>query len=178
MRQRFERLVDDHGPRLLQLATGLLGRADEAEDVVQDVFIRAWDRLDELEAGREIAWLVTCTRNASLDLLRGRTRQGALLRSVHDARPGGSDRTDAVQPDDRLQAEERARTLRGRIRSMPEPGRSLLILRDLQDLDVATVARALDLSPNQVKVYTHRARRALRKELRELDREDADEQVA
>jgi RNA polymerase sigma-70 factor (ECF subfamily) len=50
---------------------------------------------------------------------------------------------------------------------MPEPGRSLLILRDIQELDVATVARTLALSENQVKVYTFRARRRLRQRLEE-----------
>jgi RNA polymerase sigma-70 factor (ECF subfamily) len=50
---------------------------------------------------------------------------------------------------------------------MAEPGRSLLILRDIQELDVATVARTLELSENQVKVYTFRARRKLRRVLEE-----------
>jgi RNA polymerase sigma-70 factor (ECF subfamily) len=57
---------------------------------------------------------------------------------------------------------------------MPEPARSLLILRDLQDVDVATTAATLELSENQVKVYTFRARR----KLRALLEEELHEQVA
>ena len=70
-------------------------------------------------------------------------------------------------PHDVLDSHERAGVLRAALAAMPEPGRSLLILRDIQELDVATVARTLELSENQVKVYTFRARRQLRYRLEE-----------
>jgi len=66
-----------------------------------------------------------------------------------------------------MQFDERARALRSALAEMPEPARSLLILRDIQEIDVATVARTLELSENQVKVYTFRARRQLRHRLEE-----------
>ena len=69
---------------------------------------------------------------------------------------------------------EHARRLYAAITAMPEPARSLLILRDIQEIDVATVATTLSLTENQVKVYTFRARRALRCRLEE----ESHEQVA
>jgi len=168
MKRRFDQLVDAHGGRLFQLAALMLGRRDEAEDVVQDTLIKLWDRLDGLDEGRELAWLITCARNACLDRLRSRGRQRGLLRVV-----AGRDRIDArVRADDDGPArsherwESRSR-LRAALAELPEPGRSLLILRDIQELDVATVARTLELSENQVKVYTFRARRKLRAALEE-----------
>lgn len=172
MKRRFEQLVDGYGARLRHLAQSLLGRADEADDVVQDTLIKLWDHLPELDEGSELPWLLTCTRNACLDRLRGRTRtRGVLLRLVgerdaaDDAPPGPAEEADG---------ERRRRTLREAVAKLPEPQRSLLILRDLQDVDVATTARTLELSENQVKVYTFRARRALRR----LLEEELHEQVA
>lgn len=179
MKHRFEKLVDAHGGRLLQLARMMLRRGDEAEDVVQDTLIKLWQQMPTLESGRELGWLLTCTRNACLDLLRRRSRGRALLQLVVD----GQSQTDAV-PDDacpeaELIAAQQAQSLRQAVAAMPEPARSLLVLRDIQEIDVATVAELLDLSENQVKVYTFRARRALRRRLEEdVQNEENREDVA
>ncbi len=166
MKRRFERLVDAHGGRLFQLARLMLGRDDEAEDVVQDTLIKLWSHLPRLDADDELPWLVTCTRNACLDQLRGRTRRQRLLRLVTGQQRALAAAVDDG-PADAAADGERARELRRALAAMPEPARSLLILRDIQELDVATVARTLALSENQVKVYTFRARRRLRQRLEE-----------
>lgn len=172
MKRRFERLVDEHGPRLRHLALMLLGRPDEADDVVQDTLIKLWDRGSEVRPGSELPWLLTCARNACLDRLRGRSRtQGVMLRLVGE-RQALAEAGEA--PDDRAEGERRRKVLRDAVARLPEPQRSLLILRDLQDVDVATTARTLALNENQVKVYTFRARRALRR----LLEEELHEQVA
>jgi RNA polymerase sigma-70 factor (ECF subfamily) len=172
MRRRFEQLVDQHAPRLRHLARALLGRADEADDVVQDTLIKLWDHLARVEVGSELPWLLTCTRNACLDRLRGRTRsRGVLLRLVGEREAVAETVED---PADLAASERRRQALREAVARLPEPARSLLILRDLQDVDVATTAATLDLSENQVKVYTFRARR----KLRALMEEELHEQVA
>jgi RNA polymerase sigma-70 factor (ECF subfamily) len=167
MKRRFEDLVDTHGGRLLQLARMMLRRGDEAEDVVQETLIKLWQQMPALEPGRELGWLLRCTRNACVDLLRRRSRGRALLHLVVDGEPGSDDASEAASPEAELIAAQRARSLREAVAAMPEPARSLLVLRDIQDVDVATVAELLDLSENQVKVYTFRARRALRRRLEE-----------
>ena len=152
----------------------LLGRQDEADDIVQDALIKLWRHARTIESGNELPWLLTCTRNACLDRLRSRSRnQGLLLRLVGEqAARMHSQQVEA--PEDITDRERRQQMLLAAIAQMPEPGRSLLILRDLQDLDIVTTARALDLNENQVKVYTFRARRALRKQLED----ELHEQVA
>lgn len=167
METRFRQLVDAHRHRVYQLACLLLGQAQEAEDVAQDTLLKLWTHLPVLRAGEERAWLMTCTRNACLDRLRGKTRSRRLLRLVGVPEP-------VITPDGAAQASERQHALMRAVRAQPEPGCSLLILRDIQGLDVATVARVLELSTNQVKVYTFRARRALRRQLEE----EFDEQAA
>lgn len=174
MKRRFEQLVDDHGGRLLQLARMLLGRGGDAEDVVQESLIKLWDRLPEVESGAELPWLLTCTRNACIDVLRRRKRQRGLLDAAGGDPLIDEDDSQPLAPEAHVGARERAGRLRAAIAAMPEPGRSLLILRDLQEIEVAQVARALNLSENQVKVYTFRARRVLRRALEE----ECDAQVA
>jgi RNA polymerase sigma-70 factor (ECF subfamily) len=169
MRRRFETLIDAHGGRLFQLARLMLGRDDEAEDVVQDTLIKLWSHLPKLEAGNELPWLVTCTRNACLDVLRGRQRKRTLLAIVAGEQRTGAHTTPG--PEAQARDDEHARRLRSALEQMPEPARSLLILRDIQEIDVATVARTLELSENQVKVYTFRARRRLRQRLEEEQHE-------
>ena len=166
MKRCFEQLVDQHGSRLFQLARLMLGRDDEAEDVVQETLVKLWNNVDKLRAGEELAWLITCTRNACLDSLRGRARTRGLLHLVASEHKAHGEAAD-TGPHDVLDFHERACVLRAALAAMPEPGRSLLILRDIQELDVATVARTLELSENQVKVYTFRARRQLRYRLEE-----------
>jgi len=166
MKRRFEQLVDQHGSRLFQLARLMLGRDDEAEDVAQETLVKLWNNVDKLRAGEELAWLITCTRNACLDILRGRARTRGLLHLVASEHKALGEAGDSG-PQDVLDCHERAGALRAALAAMPEPGRSLLILRDIQELDVATVARTLELSENQVKVYTFRARRQLRYRLEE-----------
>jgi len=162
MKQRFEDLVDAHGGRLLQLARLMLRSPADAEDVLQDGLVKLWDQLPGLIEGEELPWLITCIRNACLDRLRKQRRRGELASGM----------AQALTPTAPFEAPERhhinklrADQLHAAIAALPEPGRSLLILRDIQDLDVASVARALCLSANQVKVYTFRARRALRRAL-------------
>lgn len=171
MKRRFEKLVDTHGPRVLQLARLMLRSSAEAEDVAQETLIKLWGRLESLDAGGELPWLISCARNACLDRLRRDHRRTGLLRQVHATETGIDDQNGPEQMAGRA---ERERELKRALAGMPEPGRSLLILRDIQEIDVATVARTLSLSENQVKVYTFRARRALRRRLEE----EVHEQVA
>jgi RNA polymerase sigma-70 factor (ECF subfamily) len=174
MRQRFEQLVDANGGRLLQLARLILRSASDAEDIVQDSLIKLWSQLPSLEPGTEPAWLVTCTRNACLDRLRAQRRQSGLLRQVQSVDRELERHVNDRGPATNALHQEQTRQLHDAIRALPEPARSLIILRDIQDLDVATVAETLDLTPNQVKVYTFRARRTLRRQLEQ----NSHEQVA
>lgn len=162
MKRRFEKLVNEHGGRLLQLARLMLRSQAEAEDVVQDCLVKLWHQLPGLIADEELPWLITCTRNACLDRLRTDRRRGELLKGASDFfEPAEL----SERPEQHHISTRRADELHAAIARLAEPGRSLLILRDMQELDVGCVARALSLSENQVKVYTFRARRALRQAL-------------
>lgn len=152
----FHATVQAHKDRLFGLAVHLTGDRAEAEDVVQEAFIKYWRQGSRINSASALPWLLTVTRNASLDRLRRRRLvpvDEQTLAQTESPQPG---------PDASLMQDEFHRRLQRAIQALEEPYRSLVWLRDVQELDYATIAQTLALSLAQVKVYLHRARRQLR----------------
>jgi RNA polymerase sigma-70 factor, ECF subfamily len=153
---QFRLAVLQHHRAVYALARALLRGDREAEDVTQEAFMRYWQSHDSITRPRE--WLLKVARNGCLDVLRKRGR----LVTGEDGRPEAPDERD---PAWHFQQRELAARLNRLVDALPEPQRSLIVLFDMQGLDGASCARVLDLSINQVKVYLHRARRRLRRDL-------------
>lgn len=167
--REFERVVSGSRDRLFGYALYFLGRREEAEDVVQEVYMRLWQHREEVDGSRVDGWLVSVTRNACRDQLRRRRVRSAvdvdseLLPEV--ASPGRL-------PDAEASAALLDDVLRTALARLPDPQKSIVILREIQDMSYREIADALDLPMTTVKVYLHRGRRALRVELtRVLQRE-------
>ncbi len=143
-----------------------LGDREEAEDVTQEVFIRFWNHRQEVDGGQPIGWLLRVTRNASVDALR---RRNAYRKTIS----GDSDRVDFAQGDapgparDAESSDFRA-LLNLAVDRLGEPYKSLIILREVQDLSYQEIADTLELPLTTVKVYLHRARKMLRDHLTEV----------
>lgn len=159
----FQATVRAHKDRLYALAVHLTGDRAEAEDVVQESFIKLWRQHPPPEPGAVPAWLLKVARNASLDRLRRRRLtaldDGAALDREAGPEPG---------PDRRRSDEEFRERLREALDALDEPHRSLVVMREVQGLEYAVIAEALSLSLTQVKVYLHRARCRLRHELKDF----------
>jgi RNA polymerase sigma-70 factor (ECF subfamily) len=164
----YEELVRTHGPPLLALARRLLRNEDDARDVVQETLIAAFRALPGFRGeSRLLTWLRRIALNAAMMRRRTRSRRreedldGLLPRfdqGGHFERrePGWAD------PTARLAREELRALVRGAIDELPETYRTVLTLRDLDQLDTAETAALLDVTPNAVKIRLHRARQALR----------------
>lgn len=163
MQQKFRQLITSHQDRLFSVAYGLLGQSGEAEEVVQDSFIKLWENLSELESKRILPWLIRVTRNACLDILRRRKFQTSLA-----VANGRDELTEVTTPVTTAENDRLRDSLRSAIEELKEPYRSLIILREIEGLDYDAIGEALDLNPSQVKVYLYRARRQLRHELQEF----------
>jgi len=156
-------------PRLLSVARRLLRNEDDAKDAVQDAFVSAFRSLESFEGGCQVStWLHRITVNSALMKLRTRRRKPeesieellpAFLEDGHHARHPHEWRDDA---ETLLGRKEEREFVRSAIDRLPESYRTVLLLRDIEDLDTAEVARALDLNEGTVKVRLHRARQALR----------------
>ena len=155
----FRQWTRDHQDQAWSLARYLLRDNAEAEDVVQEAFIRLWEHRESMSDARVKPWLLRVTRNLCLDRLRQRRPQVDLEdAALESANPDPSQGLQQLRLADRLGLA---------IAGLKEPQRSLVILRDLQQRSYEELAEVTGLSLPQVKTYLHRARQRLRDQLLE-----------
>jgi RNA polymerase sigma-70 factor (ECF subfamily) len=168
----FELIMRRHNRRLFRLARSLVGRDHEAEDVLQEAYLRAYARLGDLASGEALAaWLARIVANEAL----GRLRAAARVVSLEDLRTktetDDADDTDrgpaSDQPDpERLAASgELRRLIEQAVDALPEEFRTVFVLREVEGLSTAEAAAYLAIRPETVKTRLHRARRLLQERL-------------
>ncbi len=150
--------MQDHQDRLFSMAVYMLGSTGEAEEVVQDVFIKLWQQPDMMKKDHIRAWLLKVTRNACLDLIRKRVH-----RTNYAVAAG--DESNVVTLYTTTEAAELGDDLQRMITNLKEPYRSLVVMREIEGYAYAEIGEALELTEQQVKVYLYRARRQLREAL-------------
>ena len=154
-------------------AVRLLGRAAEAEDVAQTVFLRAFERFDEVgPSPRAAGWLKTVTTNLCLNFLsryRSRWRVFSEL-APRDSGHGLEAKLAAATTVDRgLDEAERTERIERALQSLPDHQRVPLVLFHFEDMSYEQIAASLRVSVGKVKTDIHRGRQSLRKELSFLD---------
>jgi RNA polymerase sigma-70 factor (ECF subfamily) len=160
-----EALVDAHHGRLLRLCRLLLRDPEEAKDVVQDVFMRAYEVQAQSRPPSDwAAWLTRVAINACHDRHRGGwwtrfRRSSARIEEVPLAAGDSS-------PADRALSAETSRHIWLVFRTLPDRQRQVFVLRFIEDLSTAEVAAALAIRPGSVKRHLFRAIRRLRVGLR------------
>jgi RNA polymerase sigma-70 factor (ECF subfamily) len=165
----YEELVRNNSGRMLAVSRRILNSEDDAKDAVQDAFVSAFRGIENFAGGSLLStWLHRIVVNAALMKLRTRRRKPE--RSIEELLPAyledghhAEDFQDWNQPVDRamMRAEMRA-VVRQCISELPENYRTVLILRDIEELDTNEAAERLGMTPNAVKIRLHRARQALR----------------
>ncbi len=154
----FEQLVERHRAVVHRVAARIAGREDAA-DVSQDAFLRAFHRLDRFRGTAPFrSWLLQITHNAAVDSLARRQRHRVEAPHEDDASP---DRDPRRQPVSELERRERQQRLEFKLRLLRSDYRSLLVLRDLEELPYEEIAQVLDLPLGTVKGRLHRARAEL-----------------
>ena len=165
----YEQLVRENGGRMLQVAHRFLSNEEDAHDAVQEAFLSAFRALDRFEGGARIStWLHRILVNACLMKLRTRRRHPEM--AFEDLLPkfldDGHQIDPAVEwrdpPESGAERDEIKILVRSHIDRLPEVYRTVLLLRDMEELDTAQTANLLGLTENAVKIRLHRARQALR----------------
>lgn len=165
----FSYLFETYSDKIYRLAVSLLQNEDEAEGIVQETFLRLFEKLDRFEGKSKLGtWLYRVAYNASMDVLRKRRPTMPLLDEPDDneALPIPVVYVDWCQaPETVLASAEAEQELEQAIAALPERYRAVFILRDIEDLSTAETAEILNVSASAAKVQLHRARLMLREKL-------------
>lgn len=144
-------------------------RAEDAEDLAQETFVRMFRALDRYDPERPFtAWLFTIATRLAIDHLRRRRVQTV---SLTVTQPGSTEERDidvedpGLKPDEVTSNAEEERSTQDLIDSLPEHYRIVVLLRHQQDLSYEEIAQALNLPLGTVKARIHRARELLKKRI-------------
>ncbi|OUP09946.1 RNA polymerase subunit sigma-70 [Mediterranea sp. An20] len=141
---------------MLHLARKLTGEADDAEDVVQDVLLKLWNRREELEQCHNLrAFVFTMVRNASIDFLRTRHTDTTSLLDALNA-------TDEQSPDRYLEAKDEMRLMHAIIHSLPPLQQTILRMKDIEEYETEEIAQITGCSPEAIRSNLSRARKRVR----------------
>jgi RNA polymerase sigma-70 factor (ECF subfamily) len=164
LEREFEERVADSTTLAYRVALAVLRHREDAEDVAQDAFLRAHRAFASLrDRDRFRAWLVRTAFRLALDRRRGEMRRARREDAVALEAPT---RSESVE-DEAARAEVRARVGEA-VDALPEKLRIVTVLAAIQEKDVASVARLLELPEGTVKSRLHLARKALAERLRWL----------
>lgn len=162
----FDDLVRDHYRLVFAIAYRVLGSAADAEDAVQNAFLKAFRARDTVrDAKASVGWLARIARNAALDVGRGRGRRKRLQNEATQQAEDAAKRRVARQPE-AVHEDERER-LREAVRALPDAEALVVTLRFLEGRSPAEIAEQLGEKPGTVRVRLHRALKRLRVSLGE-----------
>jgi len=165
----FREVVERSHETLFRLAAALVVDRDEAADVVQETYIRAWARIDELrDPAAIVGWLCRIARSVAHDRRRG---WWSRLRAPLEAAAGRLDPPPAT-PDEALAAAETARSVRSALARLPEKHRVVLVLREVDGMSYDEIAESLGIPVGTVESRLHRAREGLARRLARIPEED------
>ena len=166
----FEELVSKYDRQIFRIAQHITQNREDAQDVVQDAFLKAYEKLDQFQGNSKFyTWLVRIAVNESLMRLRKRrtgkmvsidddieTEEGSVPRDLADWSPN---------PEQNYSQSELAEILRKTIQGLPQGFRVVFVLRDVEGLSTEETAETLGLSIPAVKSRLLRARLQLRERL-------------
>jgi len=167
--EAFETTVRQYGPRMLVTARRLLGNEHDSDEAVQQAFISAFKFIAGFNADAKLStWLHRIVVNAALAMLRFRRHRPELR--IEDLQPRFDEAGGWLDPTEQtvwgnehsMERRENRQMVRRCIDQLPENYRSVLLLRDIEELDSQEAARMLAITPNAAKIRLHRARQALK----------------
>ena len=164
----YEQLINEYGGRMMAVARRLLRNEEDARDAVQEAFLGAFRNLDQFEGSARLStWLHRIVVNAALMKLRSKSRRPE--QSIDELLPRFNAGGEAEELPRRwsevseaLEQKETRQLVQDLIGKLPDSYRTVLLLRDIEQMDTQEAADVLGISENAVKTRLHRARQALR----------------
>ena len=166
----WQGVLKEHSPRLIGYATRMMGNRSDAEDVVQRALIGVLDTIERFEGRCSIkSWLFRAVHNRAIDTLREKRRwvmqnDEAIDEGWFDPKghwiQSSSDWEGSL--DARLDAKAMLKLVHELIDALPHQYREVILLKDVQQLETAHISEILDISPGNLRIRLHRARKVLR----------------
>ncbi len=168
--QEFSRLVDAYSTKIYRLATKMLNQQQDAEDVLQETFLKAYRGIKSFDGRSKIStWLFRIATNEALMVLRRKHPETVSIDEPVETEEGEQEPIQIVDwcclPEEELLTGETKEKLDEAVQKLPERLRVVFILRDINDLSTHETAEVLGLSDTAVKTRLSRARLRLREEL-------------
>lgn len=164
--EALEVLLRRHSDDLYRFCRHLVPNQQDAEDIFQESLTRAIDRVDSLQSGSAFrGWLFRIARNLSVDSFRSRRRTCSLLDEEIAPLPVQVD-----GPQDHVEAGEEHQTVAQALGKLTESHQRVLVLREVEGLSYADIARRLNVSGSAVETLLFRARKRLREEYQKRNR--------
>ncbi|WP_078543106.1 RNA polymerase sigma factor SigW [Litchfieldia alkalitelluris] len=168
----FAEIVELYKDKVYQISYRMVGNSHEAEDISQEAFLRAYINIHSYDINKKFStWLFRIATNLSIDRLRKKKPDYYL-----DAEVAGAEgltlysqvAADVIQPDEKLESLELQETIQHAILQLPAKYRSVIVLKYIEELSLKEIGDILDLPVGTVKTRIHRAREALRHQLRNV----------
>jgi RNA polymerase sigma-70 factor (ECF subfamily) len=168
--EEFSRLVEAYSSKIYRLATKMLNQQQDAEDVLQETFVKAYRGLKSFDGRSKIStWLFRIATNEALMVIRRKHPEVVSIDEPIETEEGEQEPVQIVDwcclPEDELLSEETKERLDAAVQKLPERLRVVFILRDINDLSTHETAEILRLSDTAIKTRLSRARLRLREEL-------------
>ena len=159
----FKQLLLPLYPRLQRVALRLLGNAEDAEDMVQEVYMKLWSKRDALPDVKDVeAYCVTLTKNMCIDRLRIAEADKADVDEVPTMLAATDDMEAQVERHDAVEQVKRI------IGTLPEHQQQVITLRDMEDCSFEEIAEQTGLTAVNVRMLLSRARRTIRERFKKL----------
>lgn len=169
--EAIPRLMEEHGGKLFGLGLRLCGSPEDAEELVQEIFLNAYRKWDQFEGrAQPTTWLYTIATRACTRKHRKRAGEPAHIASLSGFVPDESSTVpDIPSPadgpfEDRLRSEVRS-SVESALMRIPQNFRMPLVLKEVAELSLEEIGQILDVKPQTVKTRVHRARLALREQM-------------
>ncbi|MFJ7512742.1 RNA polymerase sigma factor SigW [Peribacillus simplex] len=168
----FGEIVEIYKDKVFQICFRMLGNRQEAEDLAQEAFVRAYVNIRSFNIQMKFStWLYRIATNLCIDRLRKKKPDYYL-----DTEVAGTEglnmysqiASDMAKPEEEVESLELQETIQVEIMKLPEKYRSVIVLKYIEELSLKEISEILDLPVGTVKTRIHRGREALRKQLRHL----------
>ena len=168
-RALFEILMRRHNQRIYRAVRAVLGSDEDAEDVVQEAYLRAYRSLHQFEGRAQFStWLTRIAVNEAL-ARRGKSSVRALV-ALEDENVMTLVREESPDPEQQTFTTELRDVLEREMSALPATYRTVIMLRDVEGLSTAETAESLGVSEDVVKTRLHRGRAMLRERIEERTR--------